>query len=236
MQILINDNPVTIPSSLEEMTLGQRIDYYNVVGRDLDEQLTILLEMEEGIDRSMAEMDYAIDKAFRTVAFFAGIEAEALKADGQMEEVMAIYHTCLATILEEEDAMELVMRPDWGGEDWIIAPPKLSAGSEMTFGEFVDSKAVVQNLVALGSSRWEALQNLAAIYLRKQGEPYHESFLHEGSERLELMRKLPMSIALQVGFFLTTSVNIWQNTSQSSLSLPASQELMLPGTLNSGAG
>lgn len=236
MQILINGKSVTIPSSLQEMTLGQRIDYYNAHGREVDEQLTALLEMEEGMDRSMVEMDFIVDKAYRTVGFFAGIDPEALKADGQLDEVMAIYQTSLASILEEEDAMELVMRHEWNGEAWVIAPPKLSAGSEMTFGEFVDSKAIVQNLVALGASRWESLQNLAAIYLRKEGEAYTDKFLQEGSERLELMRELPMSIALHVGFFLTTSVNIWQNTSQSSSNQKAALESIPPATSSVGAG
>jgi len=57
--------------------------------------------------------------------------------------------------------------------------------------------------------------NLSAIYLRKKGEEYDESFLYEGSDRLELMKQLPMDIALAVGFFLSSSMNLYINHFQS---------------------
>jgi hypothetical protein len=53
---------------------------------------------------------------------------------------------------------------------------------------------------------------LCAIYFRKKGEPYSEEFLYEDSDRIKLMHELPMNYAMQVGFFLTSSLSFWINT------------------------
>jgi hypothetical protein len=53
MQVQINDKTFTFPSSLSEFTLGQRIDFQEQYGNELDEMLKSIIEMPEGIDKDL---------------------------------------------------------------------------------------------------------------------------------------------------------------------------------------
>ena len=64
----------------------------------------------------------------------------------------------------------------------------------------------------LGAGNWDVIPYLASIYLRKDGEKFEESWLSEGSERLELMNDLPMDIAVAVAFFLQNSMSLYLKT------------------------
>jgi len=89
----------------------------------------------------------------------------------------------------------------------------------------------------LGSGKWESMLRLCAIYLRKKGEEYKEEFLYEDSERLLLMQQLPMNIAMQVGFFLTGTMNFYLNTSKFSGNPELkAQDLMLKNTMTAMDG
>lgn len=212
MKILINNQPVTIPSSLSDFTLGQRIDFYNEYGRDLDEMAKAIIEMEEGVEKELEITHFQFEKMFRTFAFFANCTVDALRDSNLIDEIATIYHASLSVLFEDEQALEPAAQFVWKGETWELHPPELKHGDKMTFGELIDSKQIVKDMVAVSKGKWELMLPICAIYLRKKGEEYDESFLYQGSERIELMRELPMDIALQVGFFLSGSMNIYLNS------------------------
>lgn len=215
MKLHINNREVTLPSSLAEITLSQRIAFHNDHGKELEDTLTGILEMEEGFDRSMAEMDFTMEQAIRSFAFFTGSDLETVRESELIGDILAIYQACLRGILEDEEVIEMRGKYDWQGEEWVLAPPVLDGHSAMTFGEFIDSKNIVQQLNQLGNGRWESLQALCAIYLRKTGEAYDKSFADESSERYKLMAGLPMDIAIEVAFFLNSSLHSYLSTSAS---------------------
>jgi hypothetical protein len=134
-----------------------------------------------------------------------------LKTSEFLDKIAGIYYANLQTLFEEEAAIELRTEYTWKGQIWELHPPELKHGDKMAFGEFIDSKQLVKDLHDLGQNKWQIMLRLAAIYLRKQGEAYEESFLYDDSERLKLMRDLPMDIALSVGFFLNSSLNFSLN-------------------------
>ena len=218
MRVVINDKEVVIPSSLSEITLGQRIDFHNQYGKELDQMLTSIMEMEEGPERELEVAQYHFERMFMTFGFFAGVEPEALKESKFIDDIANIYYSSLQVLFEDENNLDPQRLFNWKGEVWEIAPPLLSQSSKMKFGEIIDSKQIVQDLIELGAGKWEMMQKLAAIFLRKQDEPYRKEFMYEDSERLQLMRELPMDIALQIGFFLSSSINFCQNTLMSSAS------------------
>lgn len=218
MRITINDKQVIIPSSLSEITLGQRIDFHNQYGRELDDMLASIQKMEDDIEKELELSQFAIEKMFRTVAFFSGFSVEALKESVFIEAISNIYYSALAVLFEEEENLEFKKDFIWNGEEWELGPIELKHGSDKTFGEFIDSKQLVQDMADLGRGKWESMLSLAAIFFRKKGEEYREEFLFEDSERLKLMRELPMDIVMQIGFFLAATVNIYYNTFRYSLS------------------
>lgn len=215
MRVIINDKEVVFPSSLSEYTLGQRIAFHQEHGVLLDQMLESILKMEDEFQKELEMVNYQLEKMFRTFAFFAGCTLEAVKEDKFIDDISNIYYSCLAVLFDEEKSLELQRSFLWKGEQWELAEPELKNGSKMKFGEFIDAKQTVKDMSDLGAGKWEAMLPLCAIYLRKKDEQYKEEFLFEGSERMELMKELPMDMAMQVGFFLNSCLNFYINTSMS---------------------
>ena len=121
-------------------------------------------------------------------------------------------------ILKEsvEQVLELPLEIEWQGEIWSIQDFNVNPASEMSFNEIITSKEVMRQIMAVGKGRWDALPYLCAIFFRKKGEAFSDDLIYEGSDRMELMKQLPMEYALQVAFFLTNCVSFWSSTLVSS--------------------
>jgi hypothetical protein len=237
VRVQVNDAWVTIPSSLSEITLWQRIEFQRQHGNELDEILKSILEMEEGFEKEAELLEYQMEKMFRTFSFFTGTTVEALKESSFINEISSIYYASLAPLFDDEDKVELQQEFLWNGEFWHLHGPELKNGDKMKFGELIDSKQIVKQMIDLGAGQWEYALPLCAIYLRKKDEPYQERFLYEGSARQEMMKELPMDIAMNVLFFSLVTVNIYLNTFQSSgLQRLGKQASTLRSTLINGVG
>ncbi len=235
MQISINDKLVHIPTSLSEITLGDRIKFYNEYGKQLDEAVNQITAMEEGPLQDLEWTHFNIDIACKTFAFFSGIDLDVVRKAESLTTIMQVYNIVKACLLEEPE-LEEKRTFTWKGEVWKIQPPILEANSTITFGEFIDSKQILQDMYELGAGKWDSLLRLCAIYLRKKGEAYEKTFALDNSPRLELMKSLPMDIALQVGFFLTSSMHIYWNTLASLKEVQPKTEETSPSILKGGAG
>lgn len=208
MKVVINGNTVTIPSTLAEFTLGQRIAFQQQHGNLLDDMAKSIGEMEDSIDKEFEVMQYGIEKVLRTMSFFTNLDIEILRHSESFNNITNIYYASAALLFEEEENMTLQQEFIWKGETWKLHAPELKQGSDITAGELIDAKQMLQDMDKLSKSKWEAMLPLCAIFLRKEGEAYQESFLYDGSERLTLMQDLPMDIVLQVGFFFQALMNI----------------------------
>ena len=217
MKIQVNDKEVIFPSSLSEFTLGQRISFHHEHGIQLQEMLEAVMKMDDNDPMKEIELhELRLETAFRTFAFFAGTSVEAIKESKFIEDVLNVYDACLTLLFQDESQIEFQETIIWNGEEWKLQPPELKNGSKMKFGEFIDAKQLVKDMVELGNGKWEYMLPLCAIYLRRPDEEYQEQFLYDGSDRLKLMESLPMDIALQVGFFLSSTMNFYVNTLTSS--------------------
>lgn len=209
MRVTINNTEHVIPSSLLEITLRQRIDYYNRYGKELDERLRKSFEIEDEFERSLAISDIQIDQIFQTLSFFTGIETKVLEESEFIDHLIAIYHSSIAVLLEEEKSLKIETEFVWQGEEWVIQPYELSNHSKMTFAEFVDAKQMVQDLYKLGQNDWEVMLRLCTVFLRKKGEAYSVELSKEKGERMQLFEQLPLQYALQCGFFLSGSMSLF---------------------------
>lgn len=208
MIVSINDIEIQFPTSLSELTLGQRIDFHLAYGQELEQMLRDIVKMPEGFDKELQLSYFKIEQACRAFAFFSGYPLSAIAEAPFFEEISMIYDTCLRSFIEWPTEVELQEKYTWNGQDWFLSSPELKHGDKMRFGEFIDAKQLVQQMVEMGMGRWEYMLPICAIYLRRENEAYQESFLYENSERLTLMRDLPMDIASHVGFFLSVTQNI----------------------------
>jgi hypothetical protein len=200
MKVTINDDQqVNFPTSLADITLGQRIDFYLEHGKLLEEMRTDIMKIEDETDREIEMASFLMEKIYRTFAFFSGCPLEAVKESDFHDDVIAITMASMHTIFENQD-LDPKSSFHWKGEEWTLENPELKQDSKLSFGEFIDSRQMIQDMTDENCGKIETLLPLCAIYLRKKGEAYQESFLYENSERLQLMRELPMDVALNVFF------------------------------------
>lgn len=234
MRIIINTNEVTIPSTLSEITLGQRIDFYNLYGHQLDEMAESILSMEDGLEKDLDVTAFQFEKMFRVFAFFAGCTVDAVRESEFIDEIADIYFSSLVELFDDNIQPEPLREFTWRNETWELHEPELKYGDAMTFGELIDSKQVVKDSIDQGQGKWEYVLKVCAIFLRKKDEAYRQEFLYEGSERVELMKDLPMDIALQVAFFLSSSMSSCLNTLPSSRHPKLKEVAVIPGHILKG--
>lgn len=208
MKLLVNNTEVIIPSSLQEITLQQKIDYEERYGKALMEQFESILAMDDEFERELEATQHEFEKMFKTFAFFSGIDEDTLKESEFIDRIASVYYSCANQLKEEEEALELKQEFLFNDEVWVLDHPELKHGDRMKFGEFIDAKQIISDMHALSKNRWEALVPLCAIFLRKKDEPYDPEFTYDDSERMKLMRTLPLDIAIVVGFFLSSSLNL----------------------------
>lgn len=195
MTFNFKDKEYKYPNTLSDITIGQRIAFDDLYGNSYKKQ-------DDPIDEVAQTMLFAV-QAF---SFFTGIDLETVKEEFDLGQVMNVYNVSLTMLLGEESEIQLRDVYEFNGEEWVIASPDLTPDSKITFNEFVTSKEIVRQMEQLGKGRWHSLPYLCAIYLRHKDEPFDESKM---TERVELMKTLPLDIALAVGFFLTDSMNIF---------------------------
>lgn len=211
MKFNLNNTEYKYPTTLAEITLRQRIAFYN-----LHEKQRVIPEDE--VDAVEANVLFALEQ----FAFYTGIPVDVVKQQLDLGQVLDVVTTSAAIMQEEEQQMQLESEYLFNNELWYIAAPDVTPGSKFTFNEFITSKQVVKQTQQLGLGNFEALPYLCAVYLRRADEQFTDELV---DKRSEMFMDLPLSIALAVGFFLSDTISSWQVTSQS-LSPEAEEELI----------
>lgn len=209
MQFIFKDNTYNVPTSLSEITLGQRIDFQQQYGEDIAKREALINAIEDEIERDLERADHYMYIFCVSFSFFSGIDLHMVK-QVNIYQIIEFFLPCFQELFEQQEEIILQSNYYFKDEVWELSEPALSYHSTMTFGEFVTAKQIIKSLYDLGKDNWTALQYLCAIFLRKEGEVFEESFSTEDSERFKLMRELPMDIALSVAFFLNVSNSIYQ--------------------------
>lgn len=180
MTITIDCTDYNLPS---EITLGDRIEYNNLYGK--------IIDIEEK------------QRVLNSVSFYGKIPAEILEQTNY-DDVLVVYKELTRQFSENIDfSVPYDYQRDffWKGDLWKIGAAELKQDSKMLFGEFIDAKQSVQNN---GDDTWSSLLSLCCVYFRKKDEAYDKTFPIDGP-RMELMKSLPFSYAIELGFFLSNS-------------------------------
>ncbi|WP_313214108.1 hypothetical protein [Soonwooa sp.] len=207
------------PSSLSEFTLGQRIAFDNMYSDQIKElQESVFKKDENGEDIEADEIDVmlmTIAIASMNFSFFSGIPLQEVQDEISVDDVLNVYYACFHQINEQQESLELESEFVWNDEIWNLEAPELSYESKITFNELITSKQIVKQMSEVSASNWQGLLFLCAIYLKKENEVFNEAWMQENSERVQLMKSLPMDIALHVAFFLQSSMTSYMKTFQS---------------------
>lgn len=217
MQITIEDVQYNLPASLMDVTLGQRIEFDHLYGKEQRAKLKVIRETEDPQTREMDYTEYHLDMACKTISFFGKIPLEIIQ-NTAIDEVLAIYHTVMHPMTEEVDFNQpnftLNLEFKWKDATWLLQTPELKNSSKMSFGEFIDSKQIIHDLFEKEDQKWEALLAISSIFFRKKNEAYSESLSEVEEPRYQLLKTLPLAYALHIGFFLSASRSSYKTTSR----------------------
>lgn len=207
----------SLPVTLNQVTVRQRIEFDAQYRSEIVQlQENVFRKDEEGNELDVDEMDVSllnVSVAAMNLSFFTGIPMSEIDSEMSVDDVMNLYFSCFHQLYEEQENIQLQEEYLFMDDFWKIEPPVLSHESKITFNELITSKQVIKQMQELSAGKWDAIPILAAIYLKKEGEVFNESWLSLGSERLEMMYNLPMDIALAVAFFLQNSMDQFLKTS-----------------------
>lgn len=219
MEFNYENKTYKFPTSLSEITLRQRIDFDKFYGKSiLDKQNQVYKFDEVGNKLPVDEIDelmFNIEIANKNFSFFTGISLEEVEKNISIENVLNIYHNCFSLLYQQQNDIKLQESYFWNGDLWFIEKPELTYQTQITFNELIVSKQIVKQMHDLGAGNWESMVYLAAIFLKREGEQFSESWLEPTSARVKIMHDLPMNIAIAVGFFLAISTSLYTKNLQS---------------------
>lgn len=234
IKIKFKEKEYDFPSSLADITLGQRIDFYTQHGKVLDDDAARIDKITDIFDKELETQAWYLQLAARSLSFYTGISFETVQAQVALTDLLNVYNTAIQNMHFQEANVELQTEYSWNNETWCLAGPDVLPDSHMTFNEFLHSKEITRQMQAIGKSKWDALPSLCAIYLRKPGEAFDESFVLPESDRLKLMQNLPLHIAVAVGFFLSGTLSIYSTIFQ--FSEKVKQRALIPQPTSSDGG
>lgn len=197
----------TFPASLEEITLAQRINFYNQYGKALNDQMVTIQALPDAFDRELETNCWQLEYAARIFSFFTGIDFEEVKVQIPVEGLLYIYTTDVQELNRQEISIDPQTSYTWQGIQWQLNSPELLKRDFLTMNEYDTVTGLLKQIYYTGKGQWETYPVLCAAYLRKEGEPFSAELVADGSERLALMLTLPLSIALAVGKLLSEIVN-----------------------------
>lgn len=215
MQVTVNGELFNIPYSLADIPLQKHIEYYDKYGSDLDKQLEEIQGRTYGEEEELKkqiDLDNHIDN--EALAWYSFWTNTDITAFNEINEVLSQYRILRYLLYEDmQKVYELPAEIDWNGETWAIQDYKINPASNTRAIEIFTAKEVLLQMHNLKLSRWHSLIYLCVVFFRKRDEEFTGEMVHEKSERIELMKTLPLQYALQVAFFLNICVHIWSSTS-----------------------
>lgn len=209
MEILINNNIYNIPFDPLVITLGEYIDYLNLYGKELTKKFENAIKIEDLESRTIVLDNLLDEEAISWFSYWSKVDLLHAKSISGVRELLNLYRGLRYLISINEENCDFSKEITWNGEIWEIQDFKINPASEMSFNEIVTSKEIQSQMHQLGANKFETLLYLSAIFFRKKGEAFKDEFVYENSERLNLMRELPLAYAMNVSLFLIVCANTY---------------------------
>jgi len=196
------------PTKLEQITLRQWVDFYNMYGKDLEKRFADIQKMPEGEDRNNEYMLYDWDNTLYTYSYYTGIPMDKVM---KMDLKAVIMEQGSAFISLKKEEVRLTYRDvyEWNGHQWMIQPIYMSTSEKLTYEQFQKTQDLALIISDLQDGKQEAIYCLCAAYLRRINEEFTEDLVHPSSNRVKLMQSLPLNLALRVKKYFEDSVKLY---------------------------
>lgn len=206
MRLTINDKQIIFPSSLLEITLQQKIDYSKEHTPALEKMAQQIEACKDELEKSVLTSEFEHEKMLRDFSFFAGVDLESLRNESSeiIDKVAGIYYPCMAVINEEANDLKPETEFFLKGQMWELRPPE----DDGKFNSFLFAKQMTKHLINLSKGDWSAMLPICAAYIRKKDEAFDPQFIEEGSDRIEMMRELPMYYVMQVNELMKKTMDV----------------------------
>lgn len=211
MKFKFKNKEYQFPTSLSQITLGNRVEFNSLYGVEINQRLKELENMDAD-DADLERVEIYLDSAYKSFSFFSGIPLDEAK-NIPTNQVLNVYENCMKGLLEQQEDIDLMQQILWNDEFWHLESPELNYNSDINFNQFITSKQIVKSMSDLGKGYWDSLPMLCAVFLKKKEEVFDEAWLDPNSDRAKMMLELPLDIALQVAFFLRSSMSLSLNNS-----------------------
>lgn len=183
------------PTKLKDITLGRWVDYYNRHGHPVP----------TGDDTA----DYVYDLVNRW-CYYTG---KPQPTQEELPDVLREQAYADTVLNKEKDELNYNDTFLWKDAVWKIAPVVTYTG-KMSREDFEVSQDIALIFSDLQDGKEEALFNLCAAYMRKEGEPYHSDLVDDRNERVELMKELPLHMALCVKAYVEYYIDVYLKSIQ----------------------
>ena len=250
-----NNKEYKCPHELKDVTFAKYCEYMNLTksAPDLLIELTKVEEqMLDAKDMEEAELTDVVSRyqtlskqietgkgkkeftewKMRVVEMFTGLTYDEMRGKSgiNIDSLNMLYSTIENSLLIKNVDEKIIDSVDIDGEAYYIAEP-----STMTLGEFLEAAQVEEMNAKLGKGEYEAMVDIAAILLRKEGEEYSDELYAKNKERFKL---LDMETIARIAFFFQKkSEQLLSNVllslaSQELENLKAQRQTALAGTLS----
>ena len=200
------------PASLDDIKAGLFVQYAQDVLTKQPAELAQIYEAEnaggfaEAWENMQSEARLVCYGFFaEVVAFWSGCDAQKIKNALSLEQLLAAWLSIEILFLSFEPAADFAGF-DFDGVAWCLPSQNMT---DATFIEFAEASQFEANAAALGEGNFGALLDVMAILCRPAGEIYDADKL---PERKKIFSSAPLSVALNVSFFLTRlNAQLWGN-------------------------
>lgn len=211
-----------LPFSLSEITLDKYISWNELYGKKMDNLLKSIVENEnkkqdDVIDFTNEFILHEFDYLTKYYSFHTNNNLESINSllSNQDETILdilkesAISHSCISREINDisSECVNLMQEFEFNNrKDYIIQP--LFNQVDFEFGLTVEQFELGQNLALIFSDLQDgntiALYELCAAYFRPKGVVYRG----RNEMQIELMKSLPLHIALRVKKYISETLNI----------------------------
>lgn len=200
MKVRYNNTIYHYPSSAHDVSVGDLIRYHEMYGRANNDRLQEIELIEDETERDVETSKLILQSYAQSFSFHTGIPLDEVGKCIDVGDMCDIYVQNLEQSLKDKPT-NYSREIDWDGDIYCLGDYQLLPQHDRILDEFLTSKEAIRQLSVNKASSWEKLKYLSCIYLRKKGEPFTENLLQPDGDRMQIMDKLPASIAQQVGIF-----------------------------------
>lgn len=199
----------TLPDELADITLEEHVEWNTTYGAELAARRLEAMKEPDELRRDLELHLILIDEAVHAISHYTTIPLEDVQDNIEVGQVLAAYIATQLVIAQEATTVDVQDSYNWGGHVWVIYAPDISMDDDLEFEDFKAVKNLAEAVLKLADGDWSQMYAICAAYFRHESEPFDREYIVPGHARYELMKTLPMDMALAVAQFIQSTLSIF---------------------------